>query len=204
MTGTGRTILRAIVATLLLAVITGLLYPLVMTAVAQVAFGYKANGSLAVERGRVVGSTLIGQAWTGPEWFYGRPSATSTPAGPYDASASSGSNQGPLSQALAEAIEERAKAILDLEGPWHQGLTTAGIPPDLLTASGSGLDPHVSPEAATFQAPRIAAKRELPLSEVTRLIDDHTSGPTFGFLGKPRVNVLELNLALATAARERR
>jgi K+-transporting ATPase ATPase C chain len=194
MTGTGRAILRAVVATLVLAAITGLVYPLVMTGVAQVVFPHKAEGSLATAGGKVIGSALIGQEWTGPQWFYGRPSAI---AKPYDASASSGSNQGPLADALAKAIGERAKAIVDLEAPYRPGLTTAQIPADLLTASGSGLDPHISPEAAMFQAPRIAAERNFPLSQVRQLVRDHTSGRTLGFLGEPRVNVLELNLALA-------
>ena len=204
MTGTAKVVVRAVVATLVLAVITGLLYPLAMTAVAQVVFKHKADGSLATQDGQVLGSTLIGQEWKGPEWFYGRPSAISTPAGAYDASTSSGSNQGPLSEALAKVIEDRAKAIADLEGPWHPGLTTAQIPVDLLTASGSGLDPDVSPEAAMFEAPRVAAKRDLPLAEVEQLVRDHTSGPTLTFLGEPRVNVLELNLALERAAAEQR
>jgi K+-transporting ATPase ATPase C chain len=202
--GSGKAIVRAVVATLVLAAITGLLYPLAMTAVAQVAFRHKADGSLVAKGNRVVGSTLIGQEWNGPEWFYGRPSAISTPAGPYDASTSSGSNQGPLSEALAKTIEDRAKAIAALEGPWHPGLTTAQIPPDLLTASGSGLDPDISPEAAMFQAPRVAAGRDLPLPAVEQLVRRHTSGRTLSFLGEPRVNVLELNLALAQAVAERR
>ena len=193
MSGTGRAILRAVVATLVLAAITGLVYPLVMTGVAQAVFRHKADGSLATAGGRVIGSTLIGQEWTGPRWFYGRPSAITKP---YDASTSSGSNQGPLSDALAKAIGERAKAIVDLEGPYRPGLTTAQIPPDLLTASASGLDPDISPEAAMFQAPRIAAERHLPLSQVIQLVRDHTSNRTLSFLGEPRVNVLELNLAL--------
>lgn len=197
---TGRAILRAIIATLVLAVVTGLVYPLAMTAVAQAVFRHKAEGSLATDSGQVVGSTLIGQEWSGPEWFYGRPSAISKP---YDASTSSGSNQGPLSETLAKTIEDRAGAILDLEGAYQPGLTTAQIPADLLTASGSGLDPHVSPEAALFQAPRIAARRDLPLSQVVELIRDHTSGRTLSFLGEPRVNVLELNLALTTAQAKR-
>ena len=192
-----RNAVRALLATLVLALLTGLVYPLVMTGVAQVAFHAKANGSLVKVQGRTVGSSLIGQLWTGPRWFYGRPSAISHP---YDASASSGSNQGPLSQALADALTERAAAIIEVEGPYHPGLRTAGIPVDLLTASGSGLDPAISPDAALFQAPRIAAVRHLSLATVRRLIHEHTAGRTFGFLGEPRVDVLELNVALQQLA----
>lgn len=188
-----RNALRALIATVVLAALTGLVYPLVMTGVAQLAFGAKAEGSLVHADGRVIGSSLIGQEWQGPEWFYGRPSATSKP---YDASASSGSNLGPLSRELAGDIRQRVEAILRLEGPYHPGLTASAIPVDLLTASASGLDPDISPEAARFQAPRIAAARGIPLAVVTRLIDGHTEGRSLGFLGEPRVNVLELNLSL--------
>ena len=188
-----RNAVRALLATVVLAVLTGLIYPLVMTGFAQVAFHDKANGSLVQADGRAVGSSLIGQQWTGPQWFYGRPSAISSP---YDASTSSGSNLGPRSKALAEAIGQRVASIMKIDGPYHPGLTAAGIPVDLLTASASGLDPDISPAAATFQAPRIAAVRHLPLDEVERLINDHTSGRTLGLLGEPRVDVLELNLAL--------
>jgi K+-transporting ATPase ATPase C chain len=189
-----RNAVRALLTTAVLAVLTGLVYPLAMTAFAQVVFPEKADGSIVRVNGRPVGSALIGQAWQGPEWFYGRPSAT---AEPYDASASSGSNLGPLSQALADAIEQRVHAIVTLESPYHSGLTASGIPVDLLTASASGLDPDVSPAGALFQAPRIAATRGLALESVVGLIDAHTEGKTLGFLGEPRVNVLELNLALA-------
>ena len=184
---------RAIRATVALAVLTGLLYPLVMTGVAQVAFRSKADGSLIHADGRTVGSSLIGQAWTGPQWFYGRPSATSTP---YDASASSGSNLGPLSRPLAEDVRARIDAILKIEGPYHQGLVASDIPVDLVTSSASGLDPDISPGAARFQAPRIAAVRGISLATVVKLIDQHTESRTLGVLGEPRVNVLELNLAL--------
>ncbi len=184
---------RALRATLVIAVITGLVYPLAMTAVAQVAFRGSADGSLIQSGGRTLGSSLIGQAWTGPQWFYGRPSATSTP---YDASASSGSNLGPLSRTLAEDIRTRIDAILAIEGPYHAGLTASDIPVDLVTTSASGLDPDISPAAASFQAPRVAAVRGIPLAEVERLIDEHTESRTLGVLGEPRVNVLELNLAL--------
>jgi len=191
-----RNALRAVLATVVLAVLTGLVYPLVMTGVAQVAFHGKANGSLVQADGRTVGSSLIGQRWTGPQWFYGRPSAV-----PDNAFTSSGSNLGPLSRELAAQIERRVAAIQRLEGLYHPGLKASQIPVDLLTASASGLDPDVSPAAAFFQAPRIAAVRGLPLGEVKRLIAAHVEGRTFGFLGEPRVNVLELNLALQTLGR---
>jgi potassium-transporting ATPase KdpC subunit len=188
-----RTALRALLATVVLAALTGLVYPLVMTALAQVAFHAKAEGSVVDVGGRPVGSELIGQAWTGPTWFYGRPSALSSP---YDASTSGGSNLGPLSQPLADDIAERARAILALERPYRPGLTEADIPVDLLTASGSGLDPDISPAAALFQAPRIAAARGVPLAEIEALIGRNTVGRTLGVLGEPRVDVLMLNLAL--------
>jgi K+-transporting ATPase ATPase C chain len=190
-----RNLVRATIATLVLAVITGLIYPLVMTGFAQVAFHAKANGSVVTVNGRPVGSALVGQQWAGPQWFYGRPSVID-----YHAWTSQGSNLGPLSQALATDIDQRAKAIKAIEGPYHPGLTTAQIPVDLLTASASGLDPQISPAAADFQAPRIAAVRHMGLSAVMALIRQNTSNRTFGFLGEPRVNVLALNLALARAA----
>jgi K+-transporting ATPase ATPase C chain len=188
-----RNVIRAVLATLVLAVITGILYPLAITAIAQVAFKDKADGSLVHADGRVIGSSLIGQEWKGPQWFYGRPSAISEP---YDASTSSGSNLGPLSQNLADLIGQRIKDIVQLEGPYHPGLKSSEIPVDLVTASGSGLDPDISVAAANFQAPRIAAARGIPLDQVERLIGEHTEGRTLGVLGEPRVNVLELNLAL--------
>jgi len=155
----------------------------------------KADGSLVRVSGEVVGSSSIGQVWEGDEWFHGRPSAID-----YDASTSSGSNLGPNSQELSDLFVERAEAILALEGPYSPDLTVADIPVDLLTASASGLDPHISVEGAELQAPRIAEVRGLSLEHVRALIDDHTESPVLGFLGKERVNVLELNLALAQAA----
>jgi potassium-transporting ATPase KdpC subunit len=190
-----RTVVRAALATLVLAVLTGLVYPLAMTGIAQLAFASKADGSVVTADGRAVGSSFIGQQWTGPEWFYGRPSAIDD-----DASTSSGSNLGPTSRDLADAIRGRVQAIIQVDGPYHPGLKAAGIPVDLLTASASGLDPDISPAAAMFQAARIAAVRHLELARVRRLIDDHTSGRTLGVLGEPRVNVLELNLALQQMA----
>jgi len=190
-----RTVVRATIATVVLAVLTGLVYPLAMTALAQVAFNDKADGSLVDVNGQPVGSSLIGQQWNDPQWFYGRPSAAED-----DASASSGSNLGPRNQALADDITNRAAAIMELESPYHPGLTVAGIPADLLTSSGSGLDPDISPAAALFEAPRVAAERGLSLDQVVQLIDTHTSGKALGFLGEPRVNVLELNVALQEVA----
>jgi K+-transporting ATPase ATPase C chain len=186
-----RTALRALIATLLLAAITGIAYPLVMTGIGHVAFAHDANGSLVDVNGQPVGSALIGQQWTGPQWFYGRPSAVQD-----DASTSSGTNLGPRSQQLAQNIGARAAAILKVESPYAPGLTVADIPVDLVTASGSGLDPDISVAAARFQAPRITSVRGLPIDQVMSLIDAHTAEKTFGFLGEPRVNVLELNIAL--------
>lgn len=184
---------RSLVATVLLAVLTGLLFPLVITLASQALMADRAGGSLLLKNGGVVGSSLIGQYWEGAEWFHGRPSATATP---YDASASAGSNLGPRSSVLAAQIEKRASDILQLEGPYSPGIDTASIPIDLLTASASGLDPHISPEAARFQAPRVSSVRNLPLRVVEDLIARQTTGRGLGILGRPRVNVLRLNLAL--------
>ena len=190
-----RQVFRALRAVIVLGLLTGLVYPLVITGIAQLTMQDKADGSLIRMDGMVVGSSSIGQLWDGEEWFHGRPSAID-----YDASTSSGSNLGPNSQDLSDQIAERAAAILKLEGPYNQGLTIADIPADLLTASASGLDPHISVAAAELQAPRIAQVRGLSLGQVRALIDDHTEEPTLGFLGQERVNVLELNLALSQAA----
>jgi K+-transporting ATPase ATPase C chain len=184
--------LRALIATILLAVLTGLVYPFVITGIAQLGFGNKADGSLVTVNGKVVGSSSIGQAWKGNQWFYGRPSAID-----YDASTSSGSNLGPNSADLEKDIADNAKAIMKEEGPFTQGLTVGKIPPDLLTASGSGLDPDISKAAALFQVPRIAAVRHLPASKVQALVESKVMSPDLGFLGQQRVNVLALNLALS-------
>jgi K+-transporting ATPase ATPase C chain len=182
-------------AVLVLALLTGIAYPLAMTGIAQLTMSDKADGSLIRANGEVVGSSSIGQLWEGEEWFHGRPSAID-----YDASTSSGSNLGPNSQELSDQIAERATAILELEGPYNPGLSVSDIPVDLLTASASGLDPDISVAAAELQAARIAQVRGLSLEQVRSLIEDHTEGPTLGFLGEERVNVLELNLALAQKA----
>jgi K+-transporting ATPase ATPase C chain len=187
-----RTALRALVATILFALITGLLYPLAMTAFADIAYSGQAQGSLVSSGDTVVGSRLIGQEWKGASWFQGRPSASS-----YDAGASGGSNLGPNSRQLADEIRTRAMRILKLERPYNPGLGVTDIPVDLLTASASGLDPDISPAAADLQAARVAAVNHLSMKGIMTLIANHTQGRTFGVLGEPRVNVLELNLALA-------
>jgi K+-transporting ATPase ATPase C chain len=170
-------------------ILTGLLYPLAVTGLAQVIFPSKANGSLIEQDGSVTGSELIGQTFTEPKYFWGRPSAT----GPYsyNAAASSGSNLGPTNPALEEAVEARIQA-LQAADPGN----TQPIPVDLVTASASGLDPHISVAAALYQAPRVARERGLGEEEVLRLIEEFTEGRQLGFLGEPRVNVLRLNLAL--------
>jgi K+-transporting ATPase ATPase C chain len=188
-------VIRALRAVVVLGLLTGLAYPLAITGIAQLTMSDKADGSLVRVDGQVVGSSSIGQLWDGEEWFHGRPSSVD-----YDASTSSGSNLGPNSQSLSDLIAERVQAVLDLESPFTPGLTAADIPADLVTASASGLDPHISVAAAELQAPRIAQVRGLSLDQVRALIDEHTEGPALGFLGQERVNVLELNLALEQAA----
>jgi K+-transporting ATPase ATPase C chain len=183
--------LRALLAVVVMGVLTGLVYPLFITGAAQVTLGSRADGSLVLVDGEVVGSSAIGQPWEGEEWFHGRPSAVD-----YDASASSGSNLGPTSQELADLVAERVEGVLALEGPYRPELTAADIPADLVTASSSGLDPHISVASAELQAARIAEVHGLSVDEVMTLIDEHTDGRALGFLGQPRVNVLELNLAL--------
>ena len=185
-----RTLFRpALTLFVLLSVVTGIVYPVAVTGIAKVLFPEAAEGSLIVENGKPVGSMLIGQNFTDPKYFWGRPSATGPM--PYNAGASSGSNQGPLNPALKDAVKARIDA-LKASDPTQ----TAPIPADLVTASGSGLDPQISPAAARWQAPRIARIRNLSVAEVNKLIDAHTEGRQFGLLGEPRVNVLPLNLAL--------
>jgi len=183
---------------LLLSVITGIAYPLVVTGIAQLAFPAKANGSLIEQGGkpvqdgaRAVGSELIGQPFADPKHFWSRASANSPY--PYNASASSGSNQGPLNPALTDAVTARVKALRDAD-PGN----TAPVPADLVTASASGLDPHISPAAAEYQVARVAKARGLAADKVRALLAQATEGRQLGFLGEPRVNVLRLNLALDT------
>ena len=173
----------------LLTVLTGGVYPLLVTGIAQGLFPHQANGSLIEQNGKVVGSELIGQPFSDPKYFWGRPSATGPVA--YNASATSGSNLGPLNPALEEAVKVRIDA-LKASDPAN----TTPIPVDLVTASGSGLDPHISPAAARWQAPRIARIRGLSEAGVMQFIDAHTEGRQLGLLGEPRVNVLTLNEAL--------
>jgi potassium-transporting ATPase KdpC subunit len=188
----------ALVSLLLLTLVTGVIYPLVVTGMAQVVFPSQANGSLIVKDGKIVGSRLIGQSFDDPKYFWGRLSATGT--FPYNAfnaenlTGSSGSNYGPLNQALLAAVQARIAALKAIDPS-----NTAPIPVDLVTASGSGLDPHISVAAALYQVSRVAKARGMGEADVRALVDQHTAGRQFGFLGEPRVNVLELNLALDAA-----
>jgi K+-transporting ATPase ATPase C chain len=175
---------------LLMTVLTGVAYPLLITGISQVGMPERANGSLIFSgEGRPVGSVLIGQPFGAPKYFWSRPSATSP--FPYNAASSSGSNQGPLNSALTDAVAARIKALRDAD-PGN----AAPVPADLVTASGSGLDPHVSPAAAEYQVARVARVRSLDPQEVRALVAEATEGRQLGFLGEPRVNVLKLNLAL--------
>jgi potassium-transporting ATPase KdpC subunit len=179
----------SVLITLATTVIFGLLYPLAVTGIAQLFFPHQANGSLIEKNGQIVGSELIGQTFSGPGYFHSRPSAAGTG---YDASQSSGSNLAPTNHQLIDRIKSDS-ARLHAENP------NAPIPVDLVTASGSGLDPEISPAAAEFQVARIAKDRNISESEVRRLIAKHTLARQFGFLGEPRVRVLELNLDLDAA-----
>jgi K+-transporting ATPase ATPase C chain len=172
-----------------LTVATGIAYPLLVTAIATVAFPHQAGGSLVREGDTVRGSALVGQPFSGERYFQGRPSATSPT--PYNAAASSGSNQGPTNPALAEAVAARVKALREAG---HD--SSRPVPVDLVTASASGLDPHISPAAAEYQAARVARARGVDAGAVRALVARHTEGRGFGILGEPRVNVLQLNLAL--------
>jgi K+-transporting ATPase ATPase C chain len=185
-----RTLIRpALVLFTMLSVVTGIVYPLAVTGIAKVVFPDQAAGSLIVKDGKPVGSRLIGQNFTDPKYFWGRPSVTSPQ--PYNASASGGSNLGPLNPALVDAVKGRIEALKAADPT-----NSAPIPADLVTASASGLDPHISPAAAEYQVMRVARLRGLPPKEVRRLVAEHTAGRQIGFLGEPRVNVLQLNLAL--------
>ncbi|MEW9624355.1 potassium-transporting ATPase subunit KdpC [Rhodanobacter geophilus] len=183
----------ALTLLVLLTVLTGLVYPLVVTGLAQAMFPHQANGSLMERDGRPNGSSLIGQEFTAPKYFWGRPSATAPQA--YNGTASGGSNLGPANPALTGAVERRIAALQAADPGNH-----APIPVDLVTASGSGLDPEISPAAAQYQLARVARARGLPPAEVRALVARCTRGRQFGVLGEPRVNVLELNLALDALA----
>jgi K+-transporting ATPase ATPase C chain len=193
----------ALVLIVLFTILTGLIYPFVITGIAQVAFPHQANGSLVVKDGQVVGSELMGQAFSSDKYFHGRPSATSAPDpadssktvdAPYNAANTAGSNLGPTSKTLIERVTKGVEE-LKAENP------NAKVPTDLVTTSGSGLDPHISPDAALFQIPRIAKARNLSEDRLRQLVDQHVEGRTLGFLGEPRVNVLKLNLALDAAGK---
>jgi potassium-transporting ATPase KdpC subunit len=188
----------AIVMMVALTILTGLVYPLAMTGIAQLVFPHQANGSLIKKDGKVIGSELIGQNFTKPEYFHGRPSATTEPdpkdpaksvAAPYNAANSSGSNAGPTAKSLVERVQADVKALKE-ENP------NAPVPIDLVTTSASGLDPEISPAAALFQVPRVAKARGRDETEIRRLVQLHTEVRAFGVIGEPRVNVLQLNMAL--------
>jgi potassium-transporting ATPase KdpC subunit len=193
-----REIRPAIVLVIALTLITGVVYPFAMTGIAQVLFPYNAQGSLLERDGKVVGSALIGQEFTSEGYFHGRPSATTAPdpndstktvPAPYNAANSGGSNLGPTNKSLIERVQGDIEKL-------KQENRSAQVPADLVTTSGSGLDPHISPEAALFQVPRVAKARNLPENQIRQLVAESTSGRFAGLLGEPRVNVLELNLAL--------
>jgi potassium-transporting ATPase KdpC subunit len=179
----------AIVSLIFLTVITGAVYPLIVTGIAQAVFPWQANGSLIVKDGKTVGSALIGQPFDDPKYFWSRPSATSPFAD--NAASSSGSNLSPTNPDLVKAVQGRVDALRAAD----PGNTTA-VPVDLATASGSGLDPHISPAAALYQVGRVAKARNLDPAGLQQLVDRHTEGRWLGVLGEPRVNVLQLNLAL--------
>ena len=178
---------RAILLLMALTVLTGFLYPLVVLGLGKLFFPWQANGSLLTEQGRVVGSLRIGQTFSSPKYFWGRPSATSPY--PYNGSASTGSNAGPSNESFRALVEERITHVQDFGSSLH-------VPVDLVTASASGLDPEISPLAAFYQVPRVAKARGISTIELNQLIDAYIQGRTFGLLGEPRVNVLQLNLAL--------
>lgn len=179
----------AIVSLALFTLVTGIAYPAIVTVIAQAAFPHQANGSLILKDGKLVGSALIGQPFDDPKYFWGRPSATAP--FPYNAGSSTGSNLSPTNPDLVKAVQARVDALRAAD-PGN----TAPVPVDLVTASGSGLDPHITPAAALYQVPRVARARRMDPRAVRRLVEAHTEGRWLGLLGEPRVNVLELNLAL--------
>jgi K+-transporting ATPase ATPase C chain len=184
----------AVALTIVLTVLVGIIYPFVVTGLSELLFKEKARGSLIEKEGKVVGSRLIGQPFKGAGYFHSRPSAAGSG---YDATASGGTNLGPTSKQLFEGQVGGRSKQLRAENP------NAEIPIDLVTSSGSGLDPHISPAAAEFQIPRVARERRMSEDQVRRLVQNHTEGRQFGVLGEPRVNVLELNLSLDEAGRKR-
>jgi K+-transporting ATPase ATPase C chain len=190
---------QSIRQTLIWTVITGVLYPLAITAIAQLAFHDKANGSLVKHDGKLVGSALLAQQFTGTKYFWSRPSANGYGTGPSGLNASSGSNLGPTSAQLQTNVRNNAKALREA----HKLPTDAPVPADLVYASASGLDPHISPDAARFQISRVAAARGLSEDKVRALVAQHVESPQWGFLGEARVNVLLLNLALDAADAKR-
>ncbi|GAA5025284.1 potassium-transporting ATPase subunit KdpC [Actinopolymorpha pittospori] len=193
MLATVRQLGAALRALIVLTVILGLIYPFAVWAVGQVAFKDQANGSLIHSNGQVVGSRLIGQEFDGPRWFHSRPSATGDT--PYDAMNSYGSNLGPTNPDLVKMVKERKATVAK-----ENGVPQSEVPPDAVTASGSGLDPHISPEYAAIQVNRVAEARGLSVEQVKQLVKDNTDNPSLGFLGEPGVNVVELNLALNQAS----
>ncbi len=184
-----RTLRSSLMMLLVMTVITGIAYPLLVTALSQMIFPRAANGSLVTSGGKTVGSELVGQAFTSPRYFWSRPSATGPY--PYNAAASSGANLGPTNQALLDRVQKEVARLRDA----HPG-STGPIPGDLVTTSGSGLDPEISPAAAYFQVQRVATARGASSEALRHLVDEHLQGRDLGFLGEPRVNVLLLNLAL--------
>lgn len=180
---------NAVVMLLLMTAVTGAAYPLVATGLAQVLFPAQANGSLVMKEGKAAGSSLIGQSFTEPRYFWGRPSTTAPMA--YNGASSTGSNQGPTNPALTDAVKQRIDALRAAD-PGNN----APVPVDLVTASGSGLDPEISPAAAQYQLMRVAKARAVEPAKVQQLVAEATTGRQFGLLGEPRVNVLRLNLAL--------
>jgi K+-transporting ATPase ATPase C chain len=188
-----RNVLSSVIAIVVLTAVFGFGYPLLATGFGQVAFSSQANGSLITQNGKVVGSKLAAQGFSGRQYFHERPSATS-PA--YNAGATTFANLGPTNPELARNVQAAVAAIQKLEGPYDPGLTVHDIPVDAVTTSGSGIDPDISPAYAQLQAHRIAAVRHLPLSTVQSMISEYTTSRSWGFFGEPGVNVLELNLAL--------
>ncbi|HEV2539284.1 MAG TPA: potassium-transporting ATPase subunit KdpC [Frateuria sp.] len=185
----GRTLRNALAMLLVMTLVTGVIYPMLVTGIAQLLFPAQANGSLVLKGGRPVGSALLGQAFTAPGYFWGRPSATQPR--PYDGASSGGSNLGPANPVLRQAVQQRIRQLRAAD-PGNP----APIPVDLVTASASGLDPDISPAAAQYQVARVARARGLPPGQVQALVAAHTAGRQWGIFGERRVNVLELNLAL--------